>query len=159
MTTPDNKCSGDRIAVARITIEALTPFIVSAGAGDDVRDSFCVVDANGLPTIPGSSIAGVLRHAMAGPDGPQHDARCQSLFGYQERNEGSASRLEVSGRRSRRARPSGPLPPGSGERVPGVPLDRRHARPRALEPRGAAADKGKFDETLCPRARGSPSSC
>ena len=48
--------------VARPTIEFTTPFLVGAGEEDFFSDAVFVADANGLPAIPGSSIAGVLRH-------------------------------------------------------------------------------------------------
>ena len=47
--------------LARVTIEFLTPFHVGNGQPDDLTDSPVIRDPSGLPTIPGSSIAGVLR--------------------------------------------------------------------------------------------------
>ena len=51
--------------IARIVVETLTPLSIAAGAADGVHDNLLVRDANGLPTIPGSSFAGVLRHLYA----------------------------------------------------------------------------------------------
>ncbi|MBF0332793.1 MAG: hypothetical protein HQL40_03975 [Alphaproteobacteria bacterium] len=49
--------------VARVTIQFETPFCVRSGDGDAFSDSAFVTDANGLPAIPGSSLAGILRNA------------------------------------------------------------------------------------------------
>jgi len=144
---------GLRFDLARITIEAQTPLTVGTGLGSDLDDALCVCDANGLPAIPGSSIAGALRHALAGPDGAHRSAACRSLFGYQDRDDGSASRAEVSW-----AQVHGPddCPlPFRGAKIEGeffallsLGVIRDHVR---LNERGVADDHGKFDETLVPR--------
>jgi len=51
--------------LARLTIEFETAFIIGGGQDDLLFDDVFVADANGLPTLPGSSLAGVLRHAWA----------------------------------------------------------------------------------------------
>jgi len=50
--------------VVRVTIEFDTPFLVADGEMTELSDAVPVVDANDLPVIPGSSLAGVLRHAF-----------------------------------------------------------------------------------------------
>ena len=42
--------------VARVTIETTAPLTIGTGRGDDLLDSLYVTDANGLPTIPGTSM-------------------------------------------------------------------------------------------------------
>ena len=77
--------------LARFTIEFTTPFIV--GGGDDLFfDDMFMADANGIPALPGSSLAGVLRHASvdAGISG------VDAIFGFQDGNGGEGSRLSVS---------------------------------------------------------------
>jgi CRISPR/Cas system CMR subunit Cmr4 (Cas7 group RAMP superfamily) len=145
---------GARQSIARVTIEAVTPFTVGTGGGDDLRDSICVTDANGLPAIPGSSLAGVLRHALAGPEGPDRDPRCRDLFGYQERDQGQSSRLEVSWAQvhDEQDRPvpfrrPGGAPLSAVLAYLAVGVTRDHVR---LNERGAVDDHGKFDETLVP---------
>lgn len=49
------------VDVARVTIELLSPLTIGAGAADDIVDSLFVLDANGLPALPGASLAGVIR--------------------------------------------------------------------------------------------------
>ena len=60
------------VHLARITIEAVSPLSIGAGAGVS-HDVALARDANGLPMIPGSSLRGVLRHLweelLPGEDG------------------------------------------------------------------------------------------
>lgn len=49
---------------AKVTIELLTPLHVGAGDEGEISDAAVVLDANGLATLPGSSIKGVLRSAF-----------------------------------------------------------------------------------------------
>ena len=46
--------------VARFVLEARTALSVGSGGADGVYDHPIARDANGLPTIPGTSLAGVL---------------------------------------------------------------------------------------------------
>lgn len=50
--------------LARVVIEADTPLSVGAGNKNEVVDRLTIKDMYGLPYIPGTSIAGVLRHAF-----------------------------------------------------------------------------------------------
>lgn len=146
-----------KIAVARVTLETTSPWTVGTGRGDDLIDAVCVTDANGLPAIPGSSLAGVLRHACAG--GAERE-RANDLFGYQEWNKGAASRVRVSWAQVHDAR-NRPVP--MRDVVPRATLPeneqavlafleggvvRDHVR---LSHRGAVDGAGKFDERLVPR--------
>ncbi len=84
---PQNNCR----YIARVTIQFETAFIVGS-EGDLFFDDVFVSDANGLPALPGSSLAGILRHAWA-------DAGYEgefSIFGYQSGDKGCGSRLSVS---------------------------------------------------------------
>ncbi|KAA6340951.1 hypothetical protein EZS27_011220 [termite gut metagenome] len=63
--------------MAQITIETVTPLAVSSGEKGIMTDSFVVRDANGLPYIPGTSLAGILRHAIKGKEK-------KKIFGFQE---------------------------------------------------------------------------
>lgn len=145
------------IALARVTLEATTPLTVGTGRGDDLIDSVCVTDANGLPTIPGSTLAGVLRHALpGGSDGE----RARGLFGYQSRDEGAASRVKVSWAQVHDANDR-PVPLrwdvnretlSAPERALLALLEggvfRDHVR---LNERGVVDGAGKFDERLVPK--------
>ena len=76
--------------VARIVLEAATPLALSSGFPDIVTDAPVARDVNGLPYIPGSSLAGLLRHSLCGK------SYFDSLFGYQKNEGGQGSRLIVS---------------------------------------------------------------
>lgn len=65
-------------SLARIVIEAKTPLAIGSGQKDILSDSLVMLDVNGLPYIPGTSIAGVVR-SMVDPV-TNHSA---SYFGYQ----------------------------------------------------------------------------
>lgn len=50
--------------IARLVLETCTPLSIATGESiDGTANNLLVRDANGLPAIPGSSLAGVLRHA------------------------------------------------------------------------------------------------
>ncbi len=48
--------------VARLVLQTATPLSIGTGETDGMFDNLLVRDANDLPAIPGSSLAGVLRH-------------------------------------------------------------------------------------------------
>ena len=134
--------------VARATIEFETPFIIGGGSDDIFFDDVFVADANGLPALPGSSLAGILRHAWA----EAGNGNGNDLFGFQEGDEGHGSRLSISW---------GYIHDSTNRPVEGIILDRKtvdedvvlreaklltardHVR---ISHKGTAADGGKFDE-------------
>lgn len=69
---------------ARIIIEATTPIAVGSGDKDFITDSPVLKDINGLPYIPGTSIAGVVRHAIG-------DKVATSFFGHNDREKSENS--------------------------------------------------------------------
>lgn len=81
--------------LARFTLEARTALSIGTGGPDGVYDHPIVRDANGLPMIPGTSLAGVLRHLWIADQGGRAEA-ANDLFGYQARDQGESSRLEVA---------------------------------------------------------------
>ena len=76
--------------MARFVIESTTPLAVGTGEKSIITDSPVVTDINGLPYIPGTSLAGVLRHSLNNAGVKQ---KVDDLFGYQEGKEGMGSRL------------------------------------------------------------------
>ncbi|MEQ8817878.1 MAG: RAMP superfamily CRISPR-associated protein [Thalassobaculum sp.] len=64
--------------LATVTLETTTPISVGSGAEDALFDTLLVRDANGLPIIPGTSLAGVLRHLYLARNG---HAATNALFG------------------------------------------------------------------------------
>jgi len=81
--------------IARFVLEAKTALSIGSGGADGVYDHPIVRDANGLPSIPGTSLAGVLRHLWVSDHNYKADS-ANSLFGYQQDDQGEASRLEVA---------------------------------------------------------------
>lgn len=75
--------------IARLTIEAETPISVGSGEKGINTDRLVAKDANGLPYIPGTSLAGVLRHSF------DNDDFANGIFGSGG-NDGEGSRLIVS---------------------------------------------------------------
>lgn len=155
---------GQYLHLARFTLEAATPLSLTSGSVDGVYDTALAMDANDLPTIPGSSLAGVLRHLTAATHG---EAAAEELFGYQHRG-GSH---DDSGRGSRLRVAWGCLLDSRGSAVEGLwlgpqrrrletdpllsallrqkeaPITRSRVR---IGARGAAADRGKFDRAVLP---------
>ncbi len=138
--------------IARIVIETRTPLSISAGRGDSIFDTLLVRDANGLPTIPGTSFAGVLRNLYQSTYGEE---LTQKLFGYTNKTSEQISFVQVSW---------GCIHNSENQPIEGLetntdklkqdtlladalqltPIIRDHVR---LTHRGIAKDQGKFDRT------------
>jgi CRISPR/Cas system CSM-associated protein Csm3 (group 7 of RAMP superfamily) len=145
--------------VARLTLECATPLSIGTGGSDEAFDVQLVRDANGLPAIPGSSLAGVMRHVYARHYGDGDAAR---VFGFQSGADGQVSTVEVSW---------GCIQDSSGRAIEGLllgearsclttdpllkfardtidaPLIRERVR---INHHGSAADRGKFDRAILP---------
>lgn len=78
--------------IARFIIEAETPLFVGSGDSSLLKDALVFKDVNGFPMIPGTSLAGVLRHAL---DTKNSNNEWTSIFG-DTHTKGAASRLKVS---------------------------------------------------------------
>lgn len=133
--------------IARFVVEAETPLAVSNGEQNVFTDKLVATDLNGLPYIPGTSIAGVMRHSLNMAESAKDD-----LFGFQKGNDGLGSRLIFS---------SAQLVVSGGKVMEGlVPVDfendgffrefrhlpvRQHVR---INHRGTTDIGGKFDEQV-----------
>jgi len=75
--------------LARILIEAETPIAVGSGEKTIETDAQVIKDVNGLPYIPATAIAGVVRHAMkeSSEDNTSID------WGFQKEDKGAGSRI------------------------------------------------------------------
>lgn len=81
------------IHLARITLEAVGPLSLSTGGDSTLFEMRVVTDANGLPAIPGTALAGALRHAIR----QRHGAAAETaLFGASEIRNGSPSPLTLT---------------------------------------------------------------
>ena len=66
-TSNHNICS-----IARIIIEAATPLRIGCGRSSVKTDAVIARDVNGLPYIPGTTLTGLMRHAMEQSEGGKH---------------------------------------------------------------------------------------
>ncbi|MBR3566193.1 MAG: CRISPR-associated protein [Paludibacteraceae bacterium] len=73
--------------LARIVIEAKTPLAVGSGDNNVLTDALVATDANGLPYISGTSIAGVVR-SMIGDE-----QLVNKVFGFQKKKDGEGSKI------------------------------------------------------------------
>jgi len=76
----ENKVKYTHRYLARIIIEATTPLTMGTGEGNVMTDRLIATDVNGLPYIPGTALAGVLKHSLQ-----EHltDSTIDKLFGFQ----------------------------------------------------------------------------
>ncbi len=142
--------------IARVLIGNTTPLSLSSGEKSLVTDKLVVRDINGLPFIPGTSLAGVLRSAFVTELSKQYEkasTEWDKIFGYQKdkANNGQGSRLIVS---------SAHFTGKGGKVFEGVEApdwkDEFYAQYKKLPVRdhvrmnhtGTAEDKGKFDEEV-----------
>lgn len=81
--------------LAQLTIELDSPLSVGCGCPTIMTDSPVLTDINGLPYIPGTSVAGVIRHTLLAMDGEGNaDSEIiKEIFGYQERKSGEGSKI------------------------------------------------------------------
>lgn len=80
--------------LARIVLQTTSPLSIGTGFGDGLQDALVVLDANALPALPATSIAGVLRHLYF--DVSRDKNKTNTLFGFQEDKDGMDSRVEAS---------------------------------------------------------------
>ena len=74
--------------LGRFVVEAETPLAVGSGQKDIMTDSLVAVDVNGLPYIPGTTLAGVMRSAM------QVDKESE-IWGFQKNSGGKGKECKT----------------------------------------------------------------
>jgi CRISPR/Cas system CSM-associated protein Csm3 (group 7 of RAMP superfamily) len=148
--------------LARIIIEAETPLAVGSGERDVTTDRLVATDVNGLPYIPGTALAGVLRNAFSST---VDKTTLLYLFGYaeqdvKEENKGKKEQDKDKGRGSRLIISSAQMVGKDGKVIDGLQIIefsdkfythfqnlpiRQHVR---MSHKGAAEQGGKFDEQV-----------
>ncbi len=132
--------------LARIIIEATTPLAVGSGEKDIMTDALVATDVNGLPYIPGTSITGVLRHAIG-------EEKAKEFFGFQSKKSENSKGSEIIFTAAQMVGKEGKVIDGlqhidfSDEfysKFKTLPI-RQHCR---IDSNGTAADGGKFDEQV-----------
>ena len=140
--------------LARVTVEAASPLSIATGRGAALFDVQLATCANGLPTIPGTSLAGVLRHAL---HGQSNEDTANKIFGFAQGNNGAPSAFSVTW---------GHIHDSQDTPVDGLDLNRSWAEDTLLKPFaraalphrdhvrlghfGSAAERGKFDRCFVP---------
>ncbi len=133
---------------ARFVVEAVTPLAIGNGEKSFLTDSLVALDANGLPYIPGTSLAGVVRHAIG-------ESKAKEFFGIHESGEkGIRHGSEIIFSDGRMIGKDGNVVDGLVsvdfsdkefyEYFQTLPV-RQHVR---INHRGVSADGGKFDEQV-----------
>ncbi len=135
--------------LARLIIEATTPLAVGSGEKDILTDALVATDVNGLPYIPGTAIAGVVRHMIEEVKPTEFDIK--QIFGYQDKRDGRGSEIIFT---------EAKILNSEGKVVDGMNLKakedsllklydelpiRQHVR---INDKGVSANHGKFDEQV-----------
>ena len=132
--------------LARFVIEAKTPLAVGSGEKDIITDALVATDVNGLPYIPGTAIAGVVRSMLK-----QKGVNTDDFFGFQNGDKGEGSQIIFT---------EAKILNSKGDVMDGMKLDacsdsllehykalpiRQHAR---INEKGVTVKTGKFDEQV-----------
>lgn len=135
--------------LARLVIEAETPLAVGSGDKDVLTDALIATDVNGLPYIPGTAIAGVVRHMIE--EVKPEDFNINKIFGFQDKKDGHGSEIIFT---------EAKILNSKGEVVDGMNLKakedsllkyydelpiRQHVR---INEKGVTDKSGKFDEQV-----------
>ena len=156
--------------LARLVLEAETPLHVGSGNSDLTLDAPVNCDANGLPQINGTSLAGVLKSAFMDLKGITNEKDVDEsnavgkFFGFKGENKNGS---EKGGKGSRLVVSNAHLVYGKDKVVEGLMLPdeiqkneylsamstyalplRDHCR---INDSGSTADKGKFDNCVLPK--------
>ncbi|MGN7613481.1 RAMP superfamily CRISPR-associated protein [Magnetococcales bacterium HHB-1] len=159
-TEPQGREKRPFFYLARICLESITPLSIGSGVATVGNNMPLVRDANNLPTLPATSIVGVMRHLYQKAYGKEET---ETLFGYQRTEAktydetGHPSRVECSWGmvHDQNNRPVEKLifieeidkDPLLSFLKQTPPILRDHVR---LNHRGVAADKAKFDRSTLP---------
>lgn len=138
--------------LALVTLEALSAHGIRSGAADAVQDVVLLRDANDLPALPGTSLAGLLRHLYSTEYGSE---LADQLFGFAQGDEGHSSAISLGWALAHDSqnqvleglREDTQADPILYELSQPHPIIRQRVR---LNARGSAADTGKFDVSLIP---------
>lgn len=79
--------------LVRCLIEAVSPIAVGSGESDVLSDALVARDTNGLPYIPATSLAGVIRGLMQAGCDTNGKYDLDEVFGYQNASSGKGSEV------------------------------------------------------------------
>ena len=133
--------------LARFVIEAETPLAVGSGEKDILTDALVATDVNELPYIPGTAIAGVMRHAIG-------EERAKEFFGKHVENSKDCQGSEIIFSEAKMIGSDGKVVDGLQTidfdedpfyaKFKELPI-RQHAK---ITDKGVTASGGKFDEQV-----------
>ena len=133
--------------LARFVIEAETPLAVGSGEKDILTDALVATDVNELPYIPGTAIAGVMRHAIG-------EERAKEFFGKHVENSKDCQGSEIIFSEAKMIGSDGKVVDGLKTidfdkdpfyaKFKELPI-RQHAK---ITDKGVTASGGKFDEQV-----------
>ncbi|MBJ7556671.1 RAMP superfamily CRISPR-associated protein [Marinomonas spartinae] len=147
----------NHLYLARVCVEAQTPLSIQSGQAEMSYDTSLVRDANGLPTLPATSIRGVLRHLF---QTQFNEEKTHTLFGYAQTHtkepKDQTSRIQISWGviHDKHNHPVEGLvypsedPDFLDPLAQSQPIKRERVR---LNHKGCAEDQGKFDVSACPK--------
>ena len=136
--------------IARFKVETVGPLSIGAGKSGLLNERLIAKDANNLPYIPGTGLAGVVRHEI--DKRISQPEAINKVFGYQLKEEGQGSRIVFS--------PGLLVQKDDDNVVEGLcQIDRAHPYYQAfkrlperdhvrINHRGTAVKHGKFEEQL-----------
>jgi CRISPR/Cas system CMR subunit Cmr4 (Cas7 group RAMP superfamily) len=153
------------VHLLRITLQLKSPLALGSGYATSEFDGPCALDANGLPFLPGTSLAGSLRAWISGLTLNGKPASADDWLGFvkmqakedERGDEGLTSPLRLTAGHIHNAKnqvQDGQVLPVDWQTDPILgPLasalpHREHVR---LNHRGVGADTGKFDRSFVPR--------
>lgn len=147
----DTRSRAPMLTIARFVVEATSPISIASGGDDPMLDTPLVRDPNGLPMLPATSIAGVLKHAL-------DPETAKTLLGFQAADTGARSAVSISDGlihwSNDRARDALLLGENATEADPlarwladASPIQREHVR---ISEAGVVDGDGKFDRSACP---------
>ena len=131
--------------LSRITLEALSPLVISSGNKNIKTDAVVAKDVNELPYIPATTLAGLIRHSL-----PEEEQR--KWMGYQTKEDSYGSQLILSEAKilSEEGKPIDGLNTKSDtitRLCQQLPI-RQHVR---INHQGVAEKNGKYDEEIVPK--------
>ena len=135
--------------LSRLIIQMETPLSVGSGDKNTFSDRIMARDTNELPYIPGTAIAGIVRHSVENNKDFPNKEFIKTLFGYQDRDEGKGSEIIFSSAHivDENGKIIESLCDSKSEylkRFNHLPV-RQHVR---INSKGTAVKHGKFDEEI-----------
>ncbi|MEM1119924.1 MAG: RAMP superfamily CRISPR-associated protein [Bacteroidota bacterium] len=132
--------------LARVILKAETALFVGSGETSLIKDALVQKDYLGFPMIPGTSLTGVLRHALTDHG---KEELWKDFFGFQKKKSGKGSQVKISA--AYFLLPNNQVPEDlSAQTIPALQYftdlpSRQHVR---ISDKGVAVDQGLFENEV-----------